>query len=66
MHPNIYKIDHVLSTENLTKEELEEGAYYCEKYGEVYPPKFPTESISRKQHVLIVVLPRYIREGSVY
>ena len=33
---------------------------------ELYPVLFPEETITRKQHVLTFVFPKYIRVGSVY
>ena len=34
--------------------------------GAKYPVLFPEETITRKQHVLSFVFPKYIREGNVY
>ena len=54
------------ATKNTVKEELEKGAKQCELFGKLYPVLFPKETISRKQHVLIVVLPKFLRQGIMY
>ena len=56
----------MIATKSASQAVLEKGAQQCEKFGEIYPVLFPKESITRKMHVLICILPIYIRLGSVY
>ena len=63
---SLANINKAISKKNADKKELEEGARNCELFGEKYPVLFPEETITRKQHVLTWVFPKYIREGSVY
>ena len=69
-HKEIYTIlanvNKAISKKNASQVELEEGAKNCEVFGELFPVLFPQESITRKQHVLTFVFPKYIRDGSVY
>ena len=59
----IYK---AISTKNAPKELLENGAKECVEYGHEFPMIFPNETISRKQHVVSFVLPKYILAGTCY
>ena len=59
-------VDEIISKRNPSPEDLEFGASQSEKFCAVYPINFPTESITRKMHVLSFVIPRHIRSGSAY
>ena len=56
----------MIVTKSASQAVLGKGAQQCEKFVEIYPVLFPKESITRKMHVLICILPIYIRHGSVY
>ena len=68
-HKTIYRIlanvNKAISKKNASQIEQEDGAKNCELFGKLYPVLFPEESITRKQHVLTFVFPKFIREGSV-
>ena len=55
-----------VSTKNASKDVLEKGAKECIKLGESFPVLFPSESITRKQHVVTFVLPKFLRSGTCY
>ena len=59
-------VDEIISNRNPSPEDLEFGASQSEKFCAVYPINFPSESITRKMHVLSFVIPRHIRSGSAY
>ena len=59
-------VDEIISKTKSSPEDLEFGASQSEKFCAVYPINFPTESITRKMHVLSFVIPRHIRSGSAY
>ena len=55
-----------VSTKNASKKLLEKGARQCELFGRLYSLLFETETISRKQHAVAVVLPKFIRACTAY
>ena len=69
-HKKVFKIlggiHHVVTRVKPTKEQLAHGASLCKDLGHIFPINFPLETITRKQHVIIVVLPKFILEGSCY
>ena len=60
------KVNKAIKTKNASNDELEAGAKEAEMYGHDFPILFPNETLSRKQHVLCFILPKYIREGTCY
>ena len=59
-------IQRVISTKNATTEDLDFGAKKCENFGKLFPVLFPNENITRKHHVLIWTLPKYLKKGTCY
>ena len=55
-----------MTTKNAPKESLENAARECKLYGHDFPLDFCNETLSRKQHVVTVVLPKYILAGTCY
>ena len=60
-HKTIFKIlanvNKAICTKDASKEVLDNAAKECIKFGENFPVMFPEETISRKQHVFVFVLP---------
>ena len=40
--------------------------FQVDRFGELYPVLFPDQTISRKQHVIIFVLPKFLLKGTCY